>query len=367
MNKKYILGIVGIIGILLVLGALYSKTDSLNKKQTDSQPTTIKLGLMFPLTSQFGTVAEGVRNASLLAVEDWQASHQNVKVETVIEDDAFDPKKGTSAYNKFKNIDRVQGIVSVSTPVVDALYKTYQADGLPVINLGMQTEGATKDNIFQIFSDAKGQIKPLADHLQNNTTYDSVVIVHSTSDAAYAQFYNEFIKLYTKPYKDVVLNSKEDSKVVASKIVATKSKAVIFILSPTIGSVITRDLKVINKNTMDYYYEASLITGFEEYKKMLGDTNVLNGATTIKTKAYDTSNFKTKYKAKYGIEPTIFAENGYDSVMVMLNNYNANNATWVQNIQNTSYTGPSGKTTFDENGIRIPEYTVVQVVNGQVQ
>ena len=59
------------------------------------------------------------------------------------------------------------------------------------------------------------------------SNYGSVVIVHTTSDPAYAQFYNEFTKIYTKPSKDVVINTADSSKVVASKIIATKSQAVI--------------------------------------------------------------------------------------------------------------------------------------------
>lgn len=362
MNKKTLGGVTVVLILIGIFFAFNKKNESVT-----SNPQTIKLGLIFPLTSQYGTVAEGVKNASLLAVADWQALHPTIRVETIVEDDAYDAKKGIAAYNKLKNIDKVQGIVSISTPVVDALYKTYQADGLPVINLGTQTEGATNDNIFQIFPDAKGQVKPLADYLQNNTSYDSIVIVHSTNDPAYDQFYTEFIKLYSKPTQNVVLNTKEDSKMVASKIVATKSQAVVFILAPTLGSLITKDLKVVSKDKMDYYYDGSLATGFGEYKKILGDTNTLNGATTIKNVASDMTAFKAEYKTKYGTDPTIFAEDGYDSVMVMLNSYDTSKATWVHNIENTSFTGPSGKTTFDEKGIRIPQFEIAKVVNGEVR
>ena len=144
--------------IILVIVVLLGGFFFIQKKSntvTVQQKATIKLGLMFPLTSQFGSIAEGVKNASLLAVSDWEESHPNMHVETLVEDDAYDPKKGIAAYNKWKSIDHVDAIVSVSTPVVDALYKTYQTDGIPVINLGVQTTGATRDNIFQIFPDAK--------------------------------------------------------------------------------------------------------------------------------------------------------------------------------------------------------------------
>ena len=363
MNKKILWGL---LGSIVLIGAFFVIT---NKTPVALAPSkqTIKIGIMVPLTSPFGSVAEGVRNASLLAVTDWQATHPNVTVETVIEDDNYNAGKGISAYTKMKNIDKVDGIVSISTPVVDALYKTYQQDGLPVINLGVQTDGVAKDNIFQIFPDAKGQIKPLADYLQNNTNYESIVVVHSTNDPAYAQFYNEFIKLYTKPMKDVVLNTKEDSKIVANKVLETKSQAVVYILTPALGAPITKEIKILDKQKMDYYYEASFISGFDQYQKILGDTNTLNGATTLKTVTGDMTKFKTDYKAKYGVEPTIFAESGYDSMMIMLNAQNKDKSTWVKNIQNSSFVGPSGKTTFDENGVKSPDFKIIKVTNGQLQ
>lgn len=360
MNKKLLWGAL----IILVLGGIFLTIKNTPGK---AQEETVKIGIMVPLTSQYGSVAEGVKNAALLAVSDWGKTHPGMTVDVVVEDDAYQATKGIAAYNKLKNIDHVNGIVSISTPVVDALYQTYQKDGLPVINLGVQTEGATQDNIFQIFPDAKGQVKPLADYLQNKTAYDSIAIIHATNDPAYAQFYDEFVKLYTKPFTDVVLNTKEDSKTVANKTVSKKPGAVVIIVAPALGAAVTRELTRLGAEGMDYYYDASLITGFAEYKTVLGDTTVLNGATTIKTVLSDASAFKASYKATYGIDPVIFAENGYDSMMIILNSYNKNNATWVRNIERTTYGGPSGETRFDDRGIRIPEYIVTSVVDGAVQ
>jgi len=363
--KKIIL-VVGFVLILVVGLSIYNDNEAVN---TQDQKT-IKLGLMFPLTSPFSTVAEGVRDASLMAIADWEAENPGSKVEVVIEDDAYDPVKGISAYNKMKSIDKVQGIFSVSTPVLDALHKTYQADGLPVINLGVQTEGAVDDNIFQIFSDARGQMKPLADYIEKNTDYESVVIIHSTNDAAYSQFYNEFVKLYSKPFTEVVLNDASDSKVVANKTLATKSQAVIIILAPALGSLITKELKTLEQedSNMDYYYEGSLLSGFDEYKKVLGDINLLNGATTLKTLVSDlTPKFKADFMTRYDVEAPIFSEFGYDSMMVLLNSYDEDKTVWVENIKDTNFVGSSGVTVFDERGIRKPDLAVTKIVNGQAE
>lgn len=335
--------------------------------ETENATETVKLGIMMPLTSDYGALAEGYRNASLLAVKDWNAAHPNVSVEAVVEDDSFNATKGMSAYKKMKDIDKVDGIVSISTPVLDALHETYLRDGLPVVNLGVQTQGVGDDNVFQMLPDAKGQVLPLAEYMEKETDYTSVVVVHTTPDASYNEFYVEFSKLYKGPMTDVILNTEADSPVLASKILASKPQAVIFIIGPGLGASITKELKKQGSDDIAFYYEGSLISGFDEYKKVLGDTNILNGATSIKTVASDLSEFTLKYQAEYGVAPTMFAEVGYDSTMILLNSFDENKETWVENIANTSYEGLSGKVTYDENGIRVPKYEVVHVINGAIQ
>lgn len=364
MNNKNKI-IYGVLALVVLLGAFFFWQNQGERTSLEGQ--TIRLGMIFPLTSQFGTVAEGIRNASLMAVADYEAANPGVDVEVTIEDDGYDAAKGIAAYNKLKNIDKVEGIVSVSTPVIDALYKTYQKDGLPVINFGVQTEGVGDDNIFQILPDARGQVKPLADYLQNNTDYDQIVIVHSTNDVAPASFYEEFIKLYNKPYKEIAINTKDESRVVANRIIAESASAVVFILAPEIGASLTKEVKVLDKTGMDYYYDSFMTNGWDEYKKILGDTNVLNGATTIRVASSDISEFAKKYEAEYKIAPSIFAESGYDSTMIMLNTYNSKQSTWVSKIKEIAYDGIAGLTTFDEKGVRVSEYDIVKVVDGQIK
>lgn len=48
---------------------------------------------------------------------------------------------------------------------------------------------------------------------------------------------------------------------------------------PSIGARLTKELKSLEVKG-DYYYDPQLSTGLAEYKKILSDMNVLNGAYT---------------------------------------------------------------------------------------
>ena len=89
MNKKITWGIVVV--LLVALGWYFKmgKGSQVPSTPTAVEQKTIKLGLMFPLTGQFAGIGEGIKNASLMAIEDYKASHPNTTITTTTEDDAL--------------------------------------------------------------------------------------------------------------------------------------------------------------------------------------------------------------------------------------------------------------------------------------
>jgi hypothetical protein len=115
-----------------------------------------------------------------------------------------------------------------------------------------------------------------------------------------------------------------------------------------------------------YYFDAQLQTGWGEYEKQVGDMNRLNGTFTLQFTVSDLTEFSARYTEKYGVAPSPFAEYGYDGIMTLLNNYNEDNATWVEKIAKTNFKGYSGNVDFDERGIRNQGTEVWKVEGGKV-
>jgi hypothetical protein len=96
MNKKYILGIIGacaLIGAFIIINKQPAASPVASKQ-------TVKVGFMLPLSGQFAGLAEGVKNAGMMAVEDYQATHPNITIEIVNEDDGFEPSWARQNYER---------------------------------------------------------------------------------------------------------------------------------------------------------------------------------------------------------------------------------------------------------------------------
>ncbi len=362
MNKKILWGFVAVV---VLVGAFFVFS---NKQQVTSIVTkqSIKIGFMLPLTGQFGAIGEGVKNAGMMAVEDYNLSHPNVTVSIVNEDDGFDVKMGIPAYTKLTTIDKVSGIMMISTPIIDAIHEKMNADGLPIVSIGLQNNGVAPDNIFQTTLAPIAPIEFMAKFVDSKN-HTKTAVIYNNAFSATKSFYDAFVKNYTKQHVDFVVTDAQSANVAATKIMSSGFDSVVILEDAVGGPLVTKDLKTLDtKNKLAYYYDLQLSTGWAEYKKLLGDTNKLNGAYALKIKGGDTSIFTQKYKAKYGTDPTPYAEYGYDSAMILLNNYNTNQETWISNIQATSFVGPSGKITFDKDGVRLQETEMNAVENGSV-
>ena len=358
MNKKIVLGVVG---IAVVIGLIFV---GVGKK---GEPATMSLGFMLPLTGPLGAIGEGIKNAGLMAVEDYKAANPGALVDVVIEDDGFDVKKGIPAYTKLTTLDKVDGIMMISTPIIDAIHTKMNADGLPIVSIGLQNDGVGPDNIFQTTLAPIAPIEALAEYVTAGN-HKKVAVVYSSTLAATKNFYDAFVKNYTKDHTDFVVTDAQSAKTVAAKIMTSGVDAVVVLEDAVGGPLATKELKALDtKNTLAYYYDFQLGTGWAEYIKLVGDANKLNGAHSLKIAGGNTTEFAKNYKAKYGVDPAPYAEYGYDSTMVLLSGYDKDAKAWSANIQKTSFTGPSGKLTFDQNGVRIQDVTLITVKNGALE
>ena len=357
-----------ILAIIIMLGGIFFFVQKENPSVITEQKQTIKIGIMLPLTSQYGAIGEGVGKAADMAVKDFKASHPNIDIVISQADDKFDAKTGFTAYTKMISLDKIDGLFMISTPVLDALHEKMIADGIPVVCVGLQNDGVGKDNIFQMTADANGQIVKLAEYVQNNGSHKKVAIIHSTNAPASIGFYNAFSNGYKKDRVDFLINSKDDAKTIATKVKESGADGVVFLTEPYIGSELTKNLLLLGMSPAktSFYYDAQLQTGWSEYEKQVGDMKKLDTAITLQFTTSDLTEFKTKYKAVYGTDPSPFAEYGYDGITTLLNNYDMSKTTWVEKISKSNFSGYSGIVIFDERGIRNQGTEVWAVKDGIV-
>ncbi len=357
-----------VVAALLLVGLSYffvsNKSVVANRENKDS----IKIGIMLPLSGDFAGIGEGIKNAANLAINEYKVTNPDIDISTVVEDDKFDVKTGVAAYTKLRSADSIDTLFMVSTPVLDAMHEQMTKDGLPIISIGLQNDGIAKDNIFQTSGEPITIISDMAKYM-NNKSYNNVAVIYNSKVTANVRFFEAFAKTYTGKYTDFKLDVESDAKTIALKIKSSSPDAILIMNMPSIGARLTKELKSLEVKG-DYYYDPQLSTGLAEYKKILGDMNVLNGAYTAYLKSGDKSkvnDFNAKYKAKYGTDPAPFSDYGYDSMKMLLSAYSKDKNTWMQNLQNTNTDGPSGIMTFDQNGVRVQDTDILRVVDGEIK
>lgn len=361
MNKYTKIGI----GIVVIAAAIII---GVTNGQPSKREHSLKLGLMLPMTGDYGAAGQNMQKGMELALDDYKKAHPGVVITTVIEDDAYNARMGVTAYKKLMEVDKVDAILMASTPVIDAIHKDVVKSGIPVIQLGVQTAGVADDNIIQFSPAAEAPIGFLARYLGENSNFYSkkVAVVYDNSPAQIS-FFQAFKDNYKKDFTPFVVNSKNDLQDYATKIANGKYGAVVVIESPQNGALLSKDLLTLDSTMPLLAFDAQLQTGFADFGRILGDTNKINGAISMWFKSGKADLFKQEFKAKYGEEPGFLADFAYDMINTTLATYDENDATWVNNLKKfNDPDGVSGAISFDADGVRMQPMTITVIKDGQL-
>jgi ABC-type branched-subunit amino acid transport system substrate-binding protein len=347
------------LGILILIGIIVSVYLS------RCQNGEIKIGVLAPLSGEYAVTGENMEKGIELAKDMYLEKHPNMKVQLYVEDDGFDVKKGISAYKKLTGIDNVDTIISLSTPVIDAIYDDVVKSNNPFMQIGIQTRGLGKDNIFQMSPLAEAGIYDLADYLSSHYEFKKTAVYYDNT-AGGISFYDAFTAKYHGKYDSFIINNKSDLRNYSAKVVKEGYDSVVFLTSSENGAVGVKEILAITRNVPSLIFDAQLQTGWADYSRILGDTNKINGAITFWFKGGDTEAFKNGFKNKYNEEPGFIADFGYDTFNTLMNAYNKDGKKWQGGVQNTNTVGASGGIKFDDNGVRIQEININVVKDGKI-
>ncbi len=356
-NTKIIWSALVLLAVVVALGIGFANSSK--------QPESLSLGLMLPLSGDYAVAGENYRKGVELALDQYKKEHPDAVIRLVVEDDGFDAKKGVSAYRKLVDFDKVDAIMMLSTPVIDAIHQDAVKTGIPVMQLGIQTVGIAKDNIFQISPSGEAPIAEFADYLTKNYSFSKMAVMYDNT-AGGLSFFKAFQDGYKGNFTPLIVNANGDLKGYAAKIAGEDYDAVIFLTSPTNGALAVREILTVDQTPPFFGFDAQLQTGFADYERILGDANKLNGARSLWLKSGNADQFKVAFNAKFGEDPGFIADFGYDIFNVLVKNHDSDNAKWVSNIQKVKEGGVSGPISFDENGVRIQPIVVNKIENGQI-
>jgi len=364
MNKTIKI-ILGLVIIALVVWGIYSFSQRSQNPVSD-QP--IKIGVITGLTGEYAFVGENWKKGVMLAEELYKKANPNSFIELIIEDDGFDTKKGLSAYRKMVDINKIDALINMTTPTINAIYNIVVENGMPVIQGGEQSQEPVDDNIMQIMPGNIFSEIQLGEYVKDMKLENLAVVYNN--DATFLRFFDAFKNGYNGSFDEYKLGSIEsgtsDYRTITTKILAKKPSAIVFITIPNDGARLISEILKLSTEKPQFIFDLNFQSGFNDYKQILGDMNILNGDITMMIASQVSDQFIADWKAKYNEEPGVFADWAYDAYNLLLKTYDPDNSQWVKNLKKVDFEGVSGKVTFDETGVRIPDFQIKTITNGAI-
>ena len=355
MNKK----IIGwVVVAVIVIGVIFA----FGGKGKDDQ--VLKIGLIGPFSGNYAAAGETYRNGALLAVEDIKAKNPDKKIELIVEDDAFDPAKSISAYKKLKSIDHINALIAVDTIVIDSIYDEVVADGMPVFHGGEQSVTPKDDNVMQMIPGNYASEVGMGQEIKKDGKQKVVMV--TGNHAVFIRFSKGVELGYGSSMDEFIVNfGEQDIRTFALKIKALNPDAVAFAITPDLMARFVKTFNELGMKNVSFYFDSDLQNGWPAATK-IANPEMFNGSKVVMVNSVNDPAFVAKYTKRFGNDNVLSGNVGYDSINLLVNSYNSNNAKWVSNILSSNVDGVSGKIKFDSVGTREPEFKIGVIENGML-
>lgn len=350
-----------IIGLFIALVVVIGFVVAINP---DQKPENIKIGVMLGLTGPYAFVGENMRNGVVLAAEQYNAAHPNDTVELIIENDEFEPKKALTVYQKLIGVDHIDALINMSTPSIGVIYDQVTKLDMPVIQGGEQTFEPIDDNVLQVLPGNIELEKQLGAFIKEKG-YKTPVVVYTNNDAM-IRFKNAFVGSLGGSPKEFIINADEkDLRTHVLKVSEAKPDVIVLLMFPDSGAQFVRQYAAISK-LPQLVFDANAQSGFGEYQKTLNGAEMLNGAYIGTISQNLSQEFKDAYKKRFGAEPGVFSDLGYDGFNLLIDTYDSDGKEWIKNVKESKLIGAAGQIEFDSVGVRLPTVKIVQIQDGKI-
>jgi branched-chain amino acid transport system substrate-binding protein len=332
---------------------------------TQAPPARVAIGVIASTTGDYAAVGEAYVTGVQLAAAQWQKAHPKQQVRVFYEDDGYNSRKALAAYQKLTGINKINALVNMSSPSIDAIYTKAKSANLPIAQGGEQGIPPKNDNVFQLLPGNIATEIALGKFVKARG-HKNVAVFYSNS-GVYVRFLAGFVKGYGGSVQRYGLPlDTTDYASPVTRALADDPDAFVFIDSPIQGANLVKQILLQTTKKIPMYFDADIQTGWQDYQKILGDTNVLNGSAAVVIRSKVAASFARAYKAKFGKDPFVGADWAYDSFNLLMRTSDTNRRKWIAKMRAAKFNGAGGLVVFDNTGVRVPNFTIGRIVNGQL-
>ena len=346
------------------------------------ETVTVTIGHAGPLTGGIAHLGKDNENGARLAVEEATAKKHKIGGKTVRfvlqgEDDQADPKLGPMLAQKFADA-KVAGVVGhLNSGVTIPASAVYNQNNLPMVSGSATNPKLTEQgfkNIFRLCARDDQQGPAVAQYLQSMKMKKVAIVDDAT---AYGEgLANEVEKKLKEVGIQIVAREKTNDKATDFKAILTKMKgrapdAVFYGGMDATGGPMLKQARELGIQAAFSFGDGACT----ETMKQLAGEKVAEGLICSQAGLPVVAASKTfldAYKAKYNVDPIIYAPFTYDAANVliaaMLKADSADPAKYLPELQKISVTGATGPIAFDDKGDRKDaEVTIFTMKGGKLE
>ena len=294
---------------LLAIAALISLFNFCAAAQTPEKP---KIGVSVGLTGNLAAIGTGIRNAILLADRERDPDD---KVDFLIEDDGFDPKRTVVNVAKFISQDKVKGLIIFGSGTALSVNNIAEHSKIPLIALGNSKKIiAGKNYSMMHFLNTDRENEVIAEEAKRRP-FKRIAVICTSHDAmldlahAFTQSFPERIVL-----SEELLPGETDFRSIISKINAANSDAVYNVLLPGAAGLFARQLRA-----QGFHGELFSAHAVDDWNEVALSQGALIGTWFVTGNVIVDETFADRYKAAFNDEPRVATPNGYDAAALFIN------------------------------------------------
>jgi len=373
-----------ILVVVLSLAMLLSGCGSSSSPSQTGKKEPIKFGVIGPYTGPNAKPGMSMKQGVTLAVEEINKAGgiKGKMLEPLFEDDASVPAQSVSATEKLITKDEVAfliGTFNSATTLADM--KIIEREKVPMlVPIAVAIEITESGNkwVFRNAATNPMQATQLMNFIYNNTKHRKFAVIHENTD--YGKGLATAVKSYVSGKGGEVATESysigdTDFYAQLTKIKNYQPDAIIICGNLSEGSQITRQVKELGLKAQLYGFGG--LSSFDYNKIAAGSNEGLIATSYFESSSPNplAQNFVKAYKAKFGVEPDMFAAAIYEAVYIAKTNIEK--TTEQKDIKafrmalrdalaaTKDLPGVQGPTTFDAKGQADKQVMVVQWNNGQ--
>jgi branched-chain amino acid transport system substrate-binding protein len=342
---------------------------------------TVKIGSAGPLTGEIAHLGKDNDNGVRLAID--QANEKKIKLggktvkfEVLSEDDQADPKLGPTIAQKLADAKAAGVVGHLNSGVTIPASSVYNQAGIPMISGSATnpklTEQGFKD-IFRVCARDDQQGPAVAQYLESMKIKKIAIADDAT---AYGEGLANQVEATLKAAGvNVIAHEKTNDKATDFKAILTKMKgrnpdAIFYGGMDATGGPMLKQARELGIKAVFSFGDGACT---DKMKELAGDKNAdgfICSQAGLPVAAASKS-FLDAYKAKYNVDPIIYAPFTYDAanllIAAMQKADSADPAKYLPDLQKISYDGATGHIEFDDKGDRkLAEITIFTMKDGKL-